>query len=291
MKLFLHSKSLGVLLILAGCTSASASLVNLYTFNGSNANDSVGGANGTVVDPGAVTATYFTSGNQRSLDLRGNTGQGSNSITEDAFVDLPNGIMTTAATTGTSGALSISVWVTVDTNRNWAEIYAFGTSNGGENTAGGGSSSPYLALIPSTGDNQSLRSTTHSASGVELSVSTAAAASLSTGVQHHLVTVYDQSGGVPGTISFYLDNALVGTGPIAGGLDLNTFTNNNNWLGRSMWPDPVFDGLINEVGIYNTALTAGEVSGIFNAGPAPIPEPGSAVLALAGLAACRRRRR
>jgi hypothetical protein len=202
MKLFLHSKSLGLLLILAACTSASASLVNLYTFNGSNANDSVGGANGTVVDPGAVTATYFTSGNQRSLDLRGNTGQGSNSITEDAFVDLPNGIMTTAATTGTSGALSISVWVTVDTNRNWAEIYAFGTSNGGENTAGGGSSSPYLALIPSTGDNQSLRSTTHSASGVELSVSTAAAASLSTGVQHHLVTVYDQSGGVPGTISF-----------------------------------------------------------------------------------------
>jgi hypothetical protein len=64
-----------------------------------------------------------------------------------------------------------------------------------------------------------------------------------------MVGVYDQSAGVPGTLPLYLDSTLVGSGPIAGGLTLNAFVNNNNWMGRSQWPDPVFDGTINELAI------------------------------------------
>jgi hypothetical protein len=42
---------------------------------------------------------------------------------------------------------------------------------------------------------------------------------------------------------------------------------NNNWLGRSQWPDPVFDGLFNEFRIYDHALTPGEVGADFIVGP------------------------
>src|SRR5262245_44735321 len=79
-------------------TPAHAVLKHRYTFNG-NANDSIGTAHGTVVDAGAPTAVFTLSG---QLDLSGNTGQGSNGITNDAYVDLPNGIINAAANSGTS---------------------------------------------------------------------------------------------------------------------------------------------------------------------------------------------
>ena len=49
--------------------------------------------------------------------------------------------------------------------------------------------------------------------------------------------------------------------------NLNTFTNNNNWIGRSQWNDPVFDGLFNELRLYNHALTASEVGANSILGP------------------------
>ena len=76
-------------MLLGVASSSLAAPVNLYTFNDGTANDSIGGQHGTVVDAGAVTASYFTNGNQRHLDLRGNLGQSSNGITNDAFIDLP----------------------------------------------------------------------------------------------------------------------------------------------------------------------------------------------------------
>src|SRR5262245_32914052 len=112
-------------LILACCTIANGALVHRYSFT-SDASDSVGGANGTVVDPGAVTAV-FSGG---VLDLSANTGQGSNGITEDAYVNLPNGIITVAVNGGVAGQLTIEAWARSATNRNWAALFSAGTSNG-----------------------------------------------------------------------------------------------------------------------------------------------------------------
>ena len=36
----------------------------------------------------------------------------------------------------------------------------------------------------------------------------------------------------------------------------------NNWLGRSPWGDPLFDGSIDEFRIYDTALSAAEVASV-----------------------------
>src|SRR5215213_7669468 len=91
----------GALLLLIGALSAAgpqqaaAAIAHRYSFT-TNANDSVGTANGTVVDAGVPTAVF--AGGQ--LDLSANTGQGSNNITQDAYVDFPNGIVSAAAAGG-----------------------------------------------------------------------------------------------------------------------------------------------------------------------------------------------
>jgi hypothetical protein len=269
-----------------GCaTAAQGALQHRYSFT-SDATDSVGGAHGAVVDAGAATAV-FAGG---VLDLSANTGQGSDSgISEDAYVDLPNGIISGAASGGT---LTTEIWARAAENRNWAALFSSGTSNGGENSSNGGNSADYIQLIPRAGAaGNDLRQTTHRDDlGAEGFVDDVVGGDLSTTVERHIVSVFDQSGGLPGTVTMYVDGVLIGSAPIAGNaapngyLNLATMTDNNNWLGRSQWPDPVFDGFINEFRIHNSALSPLAVLASFRAGPdAVVPEPATCALALVGL--------
>jgi hypothetical protein len=279
-----------------GCaTAAEGALRHRYSFSG-DATDSVGVAHGTVVDAGVPTAVLAGG----VLDLSANTGQGSNSgISEDAYVNLPNGIISAAAS---GGALTTEIWARSAENRNWAALFSAGTSNGGEDSSSGGNGTDYIQLIPRAGAaGNDLRQTTHRANvGGEGFVDDVAGGDLSTTVERHIVSVFDQTGGLPGTVTMYVDGVLIGTAPIAGNagpegyLNLAAMNDNNNWLGRSQWPDPIFDGFINEFRIHDSALSAGQVLASFQLGPdSVIPEPASAALLLAGLggvAAIRRRR-
>jgi hypothetical protein len=265
-----------------------AAVVHRYSFNDGTANDSVGGANGAVVDNGAPTAV-FSGG---VLDLSANTGQGSNSgISEDAYVNLPNGIVSAAAS---GGRLTTEIWARSAENRNWAALFSAGTSNGGEDQSSGGNSTDYIQLIPRAGAaGNDLRLTTHRDDvGAEGFVDDVGGGDLSTTVERHIVSVFDQSGGLPGTVTMYVDGVIVNSAPIAGNnnptppngyLDLANFVNNNNWLGRSQWPDPIFDGFINEFRIHNAALSPAQVEGSFARGADVIPEPASGALLLVSL--------
>ncbi len=256
-------------------TAADAGLVNLYTFNDGTADDSVGGAHGVLVNGGAFT----TAGLSGLLDLTYNTGQGGQA--GGAYLDLPNGLITAAVNStaggGAAGAFSFSIWFTVEQNRNWAAAASFGTSNNGENnTNGGASSSPYIQLIPLAGaGGNPFRLTTHAnGTNSELFVDTDTAPA---GALLHVAGVYDQSGGQPGVFRLYVNGSLIGSNPVAAAghsLNLTSFTNNNNWLGRSQWNDPAFDGTYDELAIYNHALAQGEVTAIFQAGPVQLPDPG-----------------
>ena len=62
--------------------------VHRWSFTG-DAGDSIGGAHGVVVDGGPATAN-FTDG---QLDLSANRGQRSDANLDDAYVDLPNGLL------------------------------------------------------------------------------------------------------------------------------------------------------------------------------------------------------
>jgi Concanavalin A-like lectin/glucanases superfamily len=267
-------------ILLLWTSAANGVLVNQYTFNG-NPNDSVGGQNGTVVDPTSIA--HYVGG---QLDLTGNNNVASNAPETGAYVNLPNGIISTALAGGQSKAASFEMWVTVQENRFWARLFDFGTSNLGEDSSTAGGEADYLQMAP-LGFATQLGFESHPAfaDGTTIVAGLVAAPSpLTTGVQHHIVVTYNQldnanPGRPGGTARIYLDGAAVATGPISTSMPGGpanpggAFLDNNNWLGRSQWPDPLLDGLYNEFRIYNHALSPAEVSADFTAGPVPPPLP------------------
>lgn len=278
----------GLAVLWAG--TAEAALKNRYSFNDGTANDSVSGAHGAIVGTNGSV-----SGGQLVL---ANNGEGSeNPGAAGAYLDLPNGLITSAATG--SGAVTVELWITMQQNRDWAAAFSAGTSINGENTSNCcNDDSPYIQIIPRTGDGgqgNDFRVTSNSYGGPEGWVDDLGPANgtdLAVGQQEHLVSVFDQSGGLPGSITVYRNGSLMGTAPIAANLDLKTFLRANNtggdhniWLGRSQWPDSLVAASYDEVRIYSHALSANEAAANFRAGPnAIVPEPAS--LVLFGLAAC-----
>lgn len=122
---------------------------------------------------------------------------------------------------------------------------------------------------------------------------------ITTGAWWHVLAVWDNA---TGNRAVYINGDAAGTGLSTS----DTFTGGTNFAGDGSWDigsddccsDRDFDGLIDDVGVFDTALTAADAKLIFDAGNAGInvaaalvPEPGSAVLALiGGLMGMRRRR-
>ncbi len=263
-----------------------------YQFNG-DANDSVGGAHGTLVNPQSL-ATYHDG----VVDLtQANNGASSNQavFAEGAYVDLPNGIISSLGNQAT-----FETWVNIETNRNWDRVFDFGRSDAGEDMSTGAPNSQYIFATTQNGGSGTLRVAHRSendppATGFGENI-VDAFGRLSTGTEHHLAVVWDE---VAGMQTVYLDGQVldVGTGPIRSTLTLAGLDDINNWLGRAQWGDPLLDASYNEFRIYDYALSANQVLGNFQAGADnvnAIPEPSAILLAgfgAAGLAIGVRRRR
>jgi hypothetical protein len=250
-------------LLAATALEADAELKHRYSFT-SNIDDSVGTAHGNLIDPGAVTGVF--AGGQ--LNLTANNGETSGAIVEEAYVDLPNGIISALGTKGT-----FETWITVETNRPWAEIFSFGASRqdtGGEDISAG--NGKYVTLIPASGPNTVFLTAIQFPDGSPAyapfgitEISTPGGAVLSPGVEHHLVGVFDNTdtmGGVNpnGTMRLYLDGGLVNSLPLYNANTLGTLPDVNNWLGRSQWNDPLFDGSYDEFRIYDNAINANQIA-------------------------------
>jgi Concanavalin A-like lectin/glucanases superfamily len=128
-----------------------------------------------------------------------------------------------------------------------------------------------VALIPrSGGGNNDFRATTKAATGdPEETPIIGSVTPLSLNQRHHVVLTFDMfdvTAGANGTAKLYLNN----TAPVAAEIRpfLDLMTDNNNWLGRSPWGgDALFDGLIDELRIHDTALSAAQVASSFTTGP------------------------
>jgi hypothetical protein len=254
---------------------AMGQLVHRYSFT-ANANDSVGSAHGTVIDAGTTANFAFTGG---QLDLSANTGNASNAITEDAYVDLPNGIVSAAATGGMNGAVAFEWWFTVSENRTWQRLGDFGISNGGEGMSPAGSASPYLSIVTTSGRGNIVDMTNHPSTGQEPAAGFNGTPAI--GQPYHVMAVYNHNDpraftadGANGTMTIYLNDGVtprVAYGAIHPNINIRTLTDVNNWLGRSQWPDPLFDGMYDEFRIYNSAPSAAYVASSFAAGPGVVP--------------------
>ena len=103
---------------------------------------------------------------------------------------------------------------------------------------------------------------------------------LSAGTLHQVVATLDANdtqGGVnpDGTMRLYVDKVLTATQAISPFFSLSGFDDheNNNFLGRSQWGDPLFDGQIDQFTIYGGALSQTDINTSFTTGPVPTPIP------------------
>ena len=266
-------KCLLAIAIVAGASAVEAALVHQYTFNDGTANDSIGGANGTAITANGGTVTFA-----------GGTATLSGGGAGDSYIDLPDGMASSAGASGTSGSISTESWVNVKANSTWAVIYSFGNS-GPDAEDNNGSDGDYWQVIPQSGSN-TLRSAKHTSAGAEtIADDTVSNTPLDTGSLQHVVSVIDGNLGID---FLYVNGALMGIGGLPAGFDVNTYGpvgDTQNWLGRSQWGDPGLDGSYDEFRVYDHALSPAEVAASFAAGPVPIPEPTTALLGLLGVGA------
>ncbi|MBE0534965.1 MAG: hypothetical protein IH624_04785 [Phycisphaerae bacterium] len=232
-------------------------LVHRYTFNtGStddpNVFDVVGGAHGVLIN---------NTGNARyeagQLVLGNGGGQNSGANNGD-YVDLPNGIISALGNLAT-----IETWVTWGGPAwsYWQRIFDLGTSDGGEGTAGGAANSYYLMMSPWGGERM-LRTGYRRGPSAEERVMDDVNGALSIGRQTHLAVVWD---GKSGIVRMYRDGRQVGQNNLH--FALSDIPDNNNWLGRAQWGDPLFVGRYNEFRIYDVPLSADAVLAHYQAGP------------------------
>jgi hypothetical protein len=186
------------------------------------------------------------------LSLPGGTSSNADPADIAGYVDLPNNIINVLTD------LSIEAWITWDGSGSWQRIFDFGVSAGGEDISTGNGS--YLFLSPQGPD--ALRfSVRDPETGAEPAPLTSATP-LPTGQEIYVAVAYDQTANVA---RMYTNGVLAAyaSAPVI----ITALDDLNNWLGRSQWPDALFQGKYNEFRIWNGVLMPGEVATHFAAGP------------------------
>lgn len=224
-----------------GCDGLIEALVHRYSFDGSNseATDSAGSADGTILNTTLSGAGF--------LDLAGTT--------SDEYVDLPNGIVSSLSDA------TFEAWVTWTGGSAWQRVFDFGSNQGGEDAQGTGET--YLFLTPRHSNSSGVLRVAFSTDGNANETQINAAAALALDRETHLAVVVDAGN----QIVLYIDGALEASVSFSG--QLSDIIDVNNWLGRSQFPDPDFQGSLNEFRIYDATLSAAEVAKSFEAGPDP----------------------
>ncbi len=157
----------------------------------------------------------------------------------DDFVTLPHGV-------ASSPEITFATWVNWDGGNQWQRIFDFGNGTADN-----------LFLTPRSGGSNTLRFSI-SIGGVTQSVETT---QLAIGQWVHVAVTLGANTG-----RIYVNGALAGTAAIT--FKPTDFEPANNFLGKSQWPDPLFNGRLDEFQIFNRALTTAEVAALV-AGRAP----------------------
>ncbi len=239
-------------------TLPAAQLIHRYSFSEAqgttNLVDSVGGANGAVY--GAANASLLNG----QLTLPGGTANANGTFNPAAaYVDLPSGMI--------SGLTNVSfeAWVTWNdqSTNSWERIFDFGTSVGGQGLQNGGVS--YLLLTPQSGNGVRAELRPPEERPDEILET---GAPLPVGVAACVAVVYNYS---------LHDFRIFTNGVLAASMTttvpLSSISDLNDWLGRSQFLDPFFNGSLDEFRIWNGALTAAQIAQNYAAGPNVVPIP------------------
>src|SRR5262245_53151332 len=152
------------------------------------------------------------------------------------YVNLPVGIVA-----GLSD-FTVAAWVNPASNDTWARVFDFGTGttvNMFMTINGGGAGLRFAITTGGGGAEQQLTG------GGQLPLNT---------WSHVAVTLL----GTTGTL--YLNGAAVATNPNMTLHPSSLGTTNQNWIGRSQYPDPFLNALVDDFNIYDLALSAADVA-------------------------------
>ncbi|MBZ4644878.1 MAG: hypothetical protein JG777_367 [Clostridia bacterium] len=185
------------------------------------------GYNGTLMGGATFTSSGKDGG---AVDLNGT----------DGYVDLPDGI------TNNFDKITVSAWVKIDTNKQWARIFDFGT----------GFNASYMFLTPYAGGSTFRFAITTGGAGGEQIVQRTSV--LGTGSWKHMVVVLDGA-----TASIYENGVKVATSSTVTTFPWQLGELTNNYIGKSQYNDPYLDGQVDDFRIYNRALSDAEVQALY----------------------------
>ena len=244
-------------------------LVHRYTFNaadvdGNTIKDVAGG-------PAYDGLLHAVTGQDQLADGRltlGNSGQSSKDG-KGSYVDLPNGMISSLGT-----QMTVEVWWTQMGTENWACLWNFGTSNGGEDLSSGADRSTYVKLCPRDAVGRIVSAFRNSAAkgSVEKNVQAYPPGPTPLNQEALFTVVWNE---VVNRYSFYYNGIIVGQTTL--NMTLRDLVDNNNWIGRSQEADPYINGSIDELRIWDTALLPSDIAwhavvgpndtSLFQAGP------------------------
>src|SRR5581483_1429427 len=211
-----------------------------------NASDTVGGANGTLVGNAYITNNV--------LNLPG----GGTSANPQGYVSLPNGIVSNDT------SITVECWLTDNGGLVWAEAWCFGDSASGPGQPPTSGTS-YISLIPRSGANDFRAAFNLAPGNLEIDVVDSAGPMPKNAEQYAVVT-YDAAGT---TGRLYLNGVQVAVATIPTNRAPANYGNTfNNWLGRDEFGgDPMYNGSIDELRIWNAAVSPLYIAASSVAGP------------------------
>lgn len=232
-------------------------LIHRWTFDDSPDGivvpDVVGDADGMLVNTTGLSA--FADG---QLTLGNNGSQGSNDGNGD-FVDLPNGLVSSLT------QMTIEVWTTWNLQtQGWARIYDMGTSNNGEGVSpGAGNAGVHdFYVTPKSGGNDADGNVLLEYRLGGNAPSIQPGGRMAAGEEVMVAQVTDDKSG---RTKLFINGVVVGG--FKPPFPLKDVVDNNVWLGRSQWPDPLYVGSYNDLRVYDTALSAQQIAADYLAGP------------------------
>ncbi len=215
---------------------ARAEITHRYSFKDGKADDSVGKVNGKLQGKAKVA------GDKLVLD---NTGKTSEDTTL-SYLSFSERILPK------SGSSTIEVWFTATSDGAYSRVFDFGQRGQGYVflTPDEGSELARTAISSNDfGDETTLRSDEH----------------LNNGKPHMVALVIDAKSK---SLKLFVDGKPNGGAEPLEDHTLENVKGNNHWLGRSIFDtDAGFTGSIDELRIFDTALTAAEVAAHYKAGP------------------------
>jgi hypothetical protein len=285
--------ALGALCI--GTSSLHADLIHRYSFV-TDASDSVGSANGTLVNSATVSGGMLNLNNPNF----------SGPSTAGGYLSLPANVLPT------SGSATIEEWFTFTGSGFFTEAYAF-SNNANDTNIPNGTNGQYLMGVISAPQNNGGNGNNTGGSHISQSLAGYAGAEtdafestpgvgaggggyLDDGETFMMATVID---GNAGTLSYYLfDVSQSGAGGLQStipAIPLSSYSFTNAYLGRSAFAgDNSTSGTVKEFRIYSNAQSPAAIAADYAAGPSvvvPVPEPLSLATLAAGATGLLMRRR